>query len=213
MTAEIKKNRYVYYHCTGHKGKCPEKYVREEELAAQFGEALGAIRLDEEVVKWVTKALKEGHRDEKKYHDDMISSLQRQYRKLQDRIDGMYLDKLDGVVTQDFYDKKSKEWREEQADIIRKIESHQGANESYLEEGVRILELSQRVVTLYDRQEMREKRRIVEIVFSNSIWKGGELHPNYRKPFDILAVTNSDYRHKKAVSKTENSNFDIWLPG
>jgi hypothetical protein len=29
---EIKKSRYVYYHCTGYKGKCPDPYVREEVL-------------------------------------------------------------------------------------------------------------------------------------------------------------------------------------
>ena len=33
MVAEIKKGKYVYYHCTGNKGKCPEKWVREEEVA------------------------------------------------------------------------------------------------------------------------------------------------------------------------------------
>ena len=33
LVAEIKKKRYVYYHCTGNKGKCPEKWVREEEVA------------------------------------------------------------------------------------------------------------------------------------------------------------------------------------
>ncbi|MCK5680182.1 recombinase family protein, partial [bacterium] len=27
LTAEIKKGKYVYYHCTGNKGKCPEKWV------------------------------------------------------------------------------------------------------------------------------------------------------------------------------------------
>ena len=36
LTAEIKKDRYIYYRCTGYKGKCPEKYVREEEVARQF---------------------------------------------------------------------------------------------------------------------------------------------------------------------------------
>jgi hypothetical protein len=50
--------RYVYYHCTGNKGKCPEKYVREEELARQFGEALRAIQLDDEVLSWIVTALK-----------------------------------------------------------------------------------------------------------------------------------------------------------
>ena len=33
-----KEGQYVYYHCTGQRGKCVEKYVREEELAKQFAE-------------------------------------------------------------------------------------------------------------------------------------------------------------------------------
>src|SRR5580692_6808301 len=36
MVGEIKKGRYVYYHCTGYKGKCHEPYVREEVLEGRF---------------------------------------------------------------------------------------------------------------------------------------------------------------------------------
>ena len=107
LTGEIKKGRYVYYHCTGHKGKCPEKYVREEELDQQFTVGLRAIQMDGEVFEWVVMALKESHGDEKRYHDEMIATLQKQYQKLQDRIDSMYVDKLDGKVSQDFFDNKS----------------------------------------------------------------------------------------------------------
>ena len=32
MVGEIKKGRYVYYHCTGYKGKRPEPYTRQEVL-------------------------------------------------------------------------------------------------------------------------------------------------------------------------------------
>ncbi len=32
MVADIKKSRYVYYHCSRAKGKCPEPYTREEIL-------------------------------------------------------------------------------------------------------------------------------------------------------------------------------------
>src|SRR5262249_4008083 len=45
LTAEIKKGRFIYYHCTGHRGKCPEKWVRAEELDRQFRDALRAIRM------------------------------------------------------------------------------------------------------------------------------------------------------------------------
>ena len=35
MVGEIKKGRYIYYHCTGFKGKCPEPYTREQVLEAR----------------------------------------------------------------------------------------------------------------------------------------------------------------------------------
>ena len=212
LTAEIKKEKYVYYHCTGYKGKCPEKWVREEEVAEQFGKVIGAIKMDEEILNWVVSALKESHQDEKKYHEDQIKNLQAKYNKLKARLETMYMDKLDGRIDQDFYDRKSTEWKKEQDDIFRKIESHQNADRAYIDEGVKLLELSQRAVILYDKQDMQEKRRILNFVLSNSIWKDGRLHPNYRKPFDILAETNVAYQNKKAVFPVENGDFEFWLP-
>lgn len=29
--SEVNNGRYVYYHCTGYKGKCPEPYTREDQ--------------------------------------------------------------------------------------------------------------------------------------------------------------------------------------
>ena len=132
---------------------------------------------------------------------------------LQDRLDAMYIDKLDGRIAPEFFDRKSEEWRREQADMLRKIEKHQNANHAYLEEGGRILELAQHAVILYEKQEMVEKRRLLNFVFSNSSWKDGRLTPVYRKPFDLLAVTNLAYQREKALFPTKEGLFDIWLPG
>ena len=40
LVGELKKGKYVYYHCTGYKGKCPEPYVREEVLEEKFTQVL-----------------------------------------------------------------------------------------------------------------------------------------------------------------------------
>lgn len=213
LSGEIKKGKYVYYHCTGNRGRCAEKYVREEEMDRQFANAIGAIRMDEEVIEWVVNALKGSHADEKKFHDEQIATLQREHRKYQDRLDAMYLDKLDGKISQDFFDGKSADWRVAQDDLLRKIEKHQNANRSYLDEGVRLLELVQRAVVLYEKQEMREKRRLLDFVCSNSTWKDGRLTPNYRKPFDVIAVTNRTYKMEKAAFPKKDGLLEIWLPG
>src|SRR2546427_13196635 len=83
-----------------------QKYVREEDIAAQFGEALRAIQLDPEVLAWIVTALKESHQDAKRYHHERVIALQ-QYQKLQDRLDRMYIDKLNGTLSHDFFDRMS----------------------------------------------------------------------------------------------------------
>jgi hypothetical protein len=87
----------------------------------------------------------------------------------------MYVDKVDGKVPQKFFDRKNNDWRTGQAEILRKIEKHQNANFSYLEEGVRLLELAQKAASLYAKQEMKEKQRILDFLFSNCLWKDGAL--------------------------------------
>ena len=38
MTAELKKGKYVYYRCTGFKGRCGNTYIRQEALADLLGD-------------------------------------------------------------------------------------------------------------------------------------------------------------------------------
>lgn len=44
------------------------------------------------------------------------------------------------------------------------------------------------------------------------MWEG-RLAPEYRKPFDSLAVTNAAWLKEKAVSGVEDDLTSMWLPG
>lgn len=199
LTAEKRKGKYVYYHCTGHRGKCPEKYVREETLAAQFGDYLKNLQLDDDVVAWLKDALTASHDDEMRFHNESIEALQSQYTRLQARIDRMYEDKLDGIIAAAAYESKSAAWRTEQSEITHKIEAHQRANANYLDHGVKLLELAQKAYVLYQRQAVSEKRKLLNFVFSNSTFKDGRVQPNFRKPFDSLMESNIAYQKQKAT--------------
>src|ERR1019366_8440935 len=63
LVGELKKGKYVYYHCTGNKGKCPEPYVREEILETEFTAALKRLKFDADVLGWVKQALRQSHAD------------------------------------------------------------------------------------------------------------------------------------------------------
>ena len=51
MTAEIKKARYVYYHCTGGRGACGNTYVREEELSRLFADVVKHVQVPIDVAE------------------------------------------------------------------------------------------------------------------------------------------------------------------
>ena len=115
VVGEIKKQRYVYYHCTGYADKCQgnpascrRKYVREEALEQQFTELLGRLRFDDEVLAWVREALHASHADKRREHEEAIERLQAEHKRLQDRIDAMYVDKLDGAIDAAFFDRMSR---------------------------------------------------------------------------------------------------------
>ncbi len=50
-----------------------------------------------------------------------LKKLQTRYEQIQARIETMYSDKLDGRITQEFFDKQSAAWRSERDGLQRKI--------------------------------------------------------------------------------------------
>src|SRR5436190_7511877 len=198
VVGEIKKARYVYYHCTGYADKCQgnpaacrRKYVREEVPEAQFTELLGRLKFDDEVLEWVRDALHASHADERHEHLEAIKRHQAEYKRLNDRIHAMYVDKLDGLVDTAFFERMSNQWREEQNRCQREIERHQNADKSYLDEGVALLDLARNAQRLFSTQEPREKRRLLNFVLSNCTWEDGEVVATFREPFDMLAETTT----------------------
>jgi site-specific DNA recombinase len=211
IVGEIKKKRYVYYHCTGFKGRCDEPYVREEVIEQQFADLLGRLKFDDEVLEWVREALDASHADERREHEEAIKRLRAEYDRLQNRIHGMYVDKLDGKVDGNFFERMSSEWRGEQDRCQREIERHQTADQSYLEEGVRILELARNAQRLFEKQEPREKRRLLDFLVSNCSWKGGELSTVLRQPFDLLAETTAIAAQAARDGRRNLTKSEIWL--
>jgi site-specific DNA recombinase len=218
VVGEIKKQRYVYYHCTGYADKCQgnpascrRSYVREEVLEKQFTELLGQLRFDDEVLEWVRESLHASHADERSDHEEAIKRLQGEHKRFGERINAMYLDKLDGHVDGVFFDKMSAQWREEQNRCLREIARHESAEQSYMDEGIQILELARNAQKLFERQEPREKRRLLNFLLSNCSWENGEVVAAFRQPFDLLAQTTAIATPAAAGSDADSARSEIWL--
>ena len=81
-----------------------------------------------------------------------------------------------------------------------------------MEEGITLMELSNRAADLFAEQPASEKRRLLEFVLSNSFWANGELTPEFRQPFDLLADVATGGAQKMAAGELTSSHHQEELP-
>ncbi len=132
------------------------------------------------------RALRQSHVDEEQFHREAVERLEAECARLQKRIDQAYLDKLDGVIDSSYFEKKSSEWREEQRTHRRAIMQHENANQSYIEEGIMLLDLGRESADLFAEQTSEGQRRLLNFMVQNSQWSGGRLSIEWKQPFDML---------------------------
>ena len=99
----------------------------------------------------------------------------------------MYNDKLDGVIDEAFFRRKADECRADQVKLSDEIELHRQANQNYIEDGARLLDLANKAADLFEKQPAPEKRKLLQFILSACTWKNGQLGFEYRKPFDLIA--------------------------
>ncbi|MEI6438252.1 MAG: recombinase family protein [Candidatus Omnitrophota bacterium] len=186
ITAEIQKGKYVYYHCTGYKGKCQDHFIREEELAGQFTDIVKNIHIDDEKVTAIKQALLDSHKDELAFHQERIQAMTTQKSKLESKMHQLYDDRLEKKVTEDFYTNMMEKWQEEMTELKRAIAKHENADSNYLAQGIHILELCNKASALYLRQKPMERAKLLRYILLNCTLNDRSLCPTYRSPFNLM---------------------------
>ena len=212
LVGEIKKGKYIYYRCRAMRGTCTLAYVPQKEIERDFERVLRMIVIDDEIAGWVAAALRQSHADQKRFRETEIKKLNADDKRIQMALDTLYDDRLEHRIDLAFFERQSRRLQDDQSAIRRHIESHQTATESFMESGVRIIELSQRLHSMFVKQPAHEKRRLLDFVVSNCSWKDGLLTPTFRQPFDMLAVAVAKNLASETVSEVPSAKNENWLP-
>lgn len=103
------------------------------------------------------------------------------------RMDDAYTDKLDGKITEEFWERKSNDWRIEEQQVKMAIEGLKSAETSDRAlDAQRIFELANKAYLLYVSQDSTEKAKLLKMLFSNCSVDAVSVTPTYRKPFDMI---------------------------
>lgn len=187
VCGETQKGK-TYHRCTKYNTNCSQRgCMREEQVEKQIVQHLGKLHINNErLAEWLKKALKESHADEAEYHNKALAELNTRLQRTQQRVDTLYDEKLDGNITNDFYDKKFAQYSKELDAITIAIAKHKDANLSYVELGSHILDLTQRAEDLYHKATKQQKRKLLGIVFDKLLVEDKVVTPVYNKAFEFI---------------------------
>ncbi len=189
LTAEIKKGKYIYYHCTGSKGKCPQIYLKQEFIEAEIQEMLDGIRLSDEAHQIISQGLRENIKEKIEYHNQQVKQIEAQIEVLQSRLDKAYTDKIDGKISEDFWNKNARVWAEEKERLAMSLVTQQRTDTHFLDTVNLILELSKQATGLFKRQNADERRKLIQLITSNCVLRDEKLHWELAEPFDKFMET------------------------
>ncbi|NOQ22727.1 MAG: hypothetical protein GQ565_08795 [Candidatus Aegiribacteria sp.] len=212
ITAERKKGKYSYYHCTGHKGwHYGEPSVREVKLDLQFSAFLRGLRIDPGIIDLLIEWLEAETMDERKTLEEILARLVSQRERLQKRSEVLYDDRLDGRITVTRFDLKDAEIRRKLELISEKLSSLEASTlHDPLSNARGILELNQSAGRLFVKAPNNEKKPFLENLLSNCTLSEGTIKPALQYPFDLLHNTNSSWKASGAVSSDISAVHSIW---
>lgn len=192
-----KHKGHVYYHCTQYKGKHGAKWLVEENLTEQIGNVFKRLQVPQNVLEQITDVLKATHESKVDFRDKQYKQLTEEHELYSKRLEKLYMDKLDGRITEDEYDRYFQSFRDKVASIDTQISVLQDAEDNYYITAKYLLELANRAYDLFISSEVEERRQLVKLVLSNLRVEGKEVRYDAIKPFDTII----DYADRQA-----------WLP-
>ena len=188
LTAELKKGKYVYYHCTGKRGgTCKKDYIREEKLDEVFLELIDKLpNPDKGLFEEIKKAVKEIRLLKSDYEEVSLEETKKQISRLQTRLDNLYTDKLDGNITQEEWLQKHNLWHDEKDKLIEKLKSINNTSRNF-DEGSNLLEnFCKHTRSEFFNASPKKKRAILKMLGSNFIYKDKKVSIELTSVFNYL---------------------------
>ena len=187
MTGERVKGRYVYYRCTGYHGKCPNRRFREVEVAEMLGGVLRDIQIPSSIAAGLGESLA---RDQERIREEATARkarLEKEAVSIQRRMDQAYIDKLDGKISEEFWNHQYEQWQSEKLRIRGAIDALKEPATEMLLTLSRTFELAQKAHSMYLTQKPSEQAELLKLVLLNCAVDGTSIYPEYKMPFNLIA--------------------------
>lgn len=188
MVGELKKGKYVYYHCTGNRGGDCKKtsYVREEKVEEAILETLAKMQLSKNTLELAKRCFKNELESQNLYNEERLKSIDEEINKLKERSNKLFNLFLDNKVDEDLYTQKATEIESILDELILSRSALTKTGFELLKYSENLFELFKMTTTIYSRLSNSKKREFLKMLCSNFSYDGENVKITIKKAFQPL---------------------------
>ena len=171
ITAETKKG-HIYYRCTKKQTVCDEKYIREEELLAQFKNILQKVSLPDDWADEMVEKLENEKRNALQSSEVLANPLNSRIEALNHKLDKLLDSHLEGIISKAEYLSKKEMLLGEKQDLEERIKEIRGKGNNWLEPMREFILSSKLAKKIAYEGDLLEIRTFIKKIGSDFILKG-----------------------------------------
>lgn len=187
LVAEIKKGKYVYYRCQGRKCKIGKvKYLKESTIDKMVETFLTSISIPEKNIDLILQQCKKVLNQQIEFDKQATENITKQIEKNKNRLHNLYIDKLDGNITEEFYFEKRKVFQNEIDKLLLQIAHSTAETDITMEKVSMVLELCKNAYNKYLTFTNEKKRYFLNLFVSNFLYDGEKLDIEIKSTSKVL---------------------------
>ena len=125
--------KYRYYRCTKKKGKCDQKYLREDLLVLQLREQLQKISLPDDWTDYMLRKTDEWSNEVKVSSGSLLEQIKTNERETEQKLDELVTLYLDDDIPKENYLSKKNELLKQKVSLIQRKESARAERKNWVE--------------------------------------------------------------------------------
>ena len=187
ITAQIKKQKYTYYHCTGYGSNHKIEYVPEQKIDSQFAKIVGDVTIPYDWYDFFKSNIENDFSNKKIQVARERDRLELSRDTIQSDMRKSFKAKIDGLIDESFFKSVYDEYQKQLDSINFRLSNLSESIDQKIDIAMRTIELSYQAESLYLKANTQQKRRLLKSVLSNCVLKDATLYPTYNKAFTIIA--------------------------
>lgn len=120
------------------------------------------------------------------YIENTIEECEKRIKLLNKRLNKLYEDRTDGIITEDFYCTKRDEWQQELDELLVKFDKSVSSNRTLIQDADEIIELCKNAHGLYLSQPDDKKAELMKLLTIELLFDGRNIELVPHSAFENL---------------------------